>query len=368
MRLFRAPGRINLIGDHTDYNGGFAMPAAIGIATTLLMSPRQDQCVSARAEHFSETITFQVGPADRTPQGAWGDYVRGIAVVLEAAGYRLRGADLFIQSEIPLGAGLSSSAALEVASALAMLARSGIELDKLTLARLCQRAENEFVGVRSGILDQLAVCMGRSGYAMLLDCRSLEIEYVAIPERAALVVCNSMVRRALASGEYNRRREECEKGVQRLSHFLPEIRQLRDVSLAELNRYRAELDPIIFRRCRHVVSENQRTLDAAEALRNEDVNAFGAFMSASHESLRDDYQVSCVELDALVEIATGQPGVYGSRMMGGGFGGCIISIVDKTSVESFVTNVTKEYVRRMGIACDTYVCDAADGAGEKISK
>src|SRR4051794_10642262 len=226
-RLFCAPGRINLIGEHTDYNDGFAMPAAINLDTRVAMSPRDDAYILTRTGAFSETVTFEIGDSDRTVRGHWSDYVRGVAFVLQAAGYLLRGAELSIDSDVPPGAGLSSSAALEVAVAQALLARSASEIDRRSLALLCQRAENEFVGVRSGIMDQFAACMGRKGNAMLLDCRSLDIDYVPISEEVRIVVCNSMVKHTLAAGEYNRRREECEQAVKIISQFLPHVRQLR---------------------------------------------------------------------------------------------------------------------------------------------
>jgi galactokinase len=354
-----------LIGEHTDYNGGFAMPAAIGMATRVAMSPRDDRRISAQAVNFSEMVDFEIGAAGQIPRGHWSDYICGVALVLEAAGYALHGADLLIHSDVPIGAGLSSSAALEIAAALALLAASGREIDRRELALLCQRAENEFVGVRCGIMDQLASCMGRTGHALLLDCRSLDIKYVPIPAHIRLVVCNSMVKHALATGEYNQRREECEQAVKRLSLFLPQVRQLRDVTMAELNRLRTEIDATAFRRCRHVILENQRTIQAADALQNGNLKTFGRLLNASHQSLRDDYEVSCAELDILVELALGQAGVYGSRMTGGGFGGCTISIVDQSCADSFVAQITSDYARRTGIQCETYICQAAGGAREE---
>jgi galactokinase len=363
-RVFCAPGRINLIGEHTDYNDGFAMPAAINLATRVTMLPRDDGYILTHAATFSETVTFKIGDSDHAVRGHWSDYVRGVAFVLQEAGYFLCGAELSIDSDVPPGAGLSSSAALEVAVAQALLAQSASEIDRRSLALLCQRAENEFVGVRSGIMDQLAACMGRGGNAMLLDCRSLDIDYVPISEQVRLVVCNSMVKHTLAAGEYNRRREECEQAVKILSQSLPHVRQLRDVTLQDIEQLRVVLGDTLFRRCRHVVSENQRTLRAAESLRENDLNAFGALLNASHESLRDDYEVSCRELDILVEIAQAQNGVYGSRMTGGGFGGCTISIVQEDRVDSFIKNVTSEYARRADIHCETYICEAAGAARE----
>jgi galactokinase len=233
------------------------------------------------------------------------------------------------------------------------------------LALLCQRAENEFVGVRCGIMDQLTACMGRSDHALLLDCRSLDIEYLRIPGQARLAVCNSMVKHSLASSEYNQHRQDCENAVAILSRVLPNVRQLRDVSLSELEGFRSDLGPTIFRRCRHVISENQRTLDAAAALRNRDLAGFGILMNHSHTSLRDDYEVSCAELDILVELAREQAGVYGSRMTGGGFGGCTISLVEENAVDNFKRNVSSAYALHTGIQCEIYICEAAAGAREE---
>jgi len=364
-RLFHAPGRINLIGDHTDYNGGFALPAAINMSTTVTMAPRADRRISVRAADFSEVLEFNIGSKPMR-RGDWGDYVLGVAWVLDSAGLALEGADLCIRSDVPVGAGLSSSAALEVAVALALLTRSGQELDRRQLAQLCQRAENEFVGVRCGIMDQLTACMGRENHALLLDCRSLDVDYLLIPAQVRLAVCNSMVKHSLASGEYNRRREECEKGIAILSRFLRDVRHLRDVTMPELERFGNELDPVTFRRCRHVIRENDCTVAAAAALRNNDLSAFGALMNASHQSLRDDYEVSCAELDILTELARAQSGVYGSRMTGGGFGGCTISLVDQNAVDAFARAVRHDYTQRTGLECEIYICEAAAGAGEEV--
>ena len=343
------------------------MPAAIGRTTRVLMSPREDRRISVRAENFAESASFELGDPGPSQKPHWSDYVRGIAVMLESAGFRLQGADLFIKSDLPVGAGFSSSAALEVSTALALLARSSIDINKRELALLCQRAENDFVGVRCGIMDQLASCMGLKDHALLLDCRTLDIEYVPIPAQIRLVVCNSMVKHALASGEYNLRRQECEGAVEVLSRFNPQIRQLRDATTADLDNLRALPDSTLFRRASHVVSENQRTLDGAAALRDADLRALGGLMIASHESLRDDFEVSCRELDILFEIAVTQAGVYGSRMMGGGFGGCTISVVEQKFADSFEETITREYFSRTGIHCETYILEASAGAGERTA-
>jgi len=355
-----------LIGDHTDYNGGFALPAAIDMATSVTIAPRADRRLSASAEKFPGVVEFAIG-VEPLRRGDWGDYVAGVAWILQGAGLALQGGNLHIASDVPLGAGLSSSAALEVAVALALLGISDIEMDRRKLASLCQRAENDFVGVRCGIMDQLTACMGRPDHALLLDCRSLEIKYLPIPAQVRLAVCNSMVKHNLASGGYNQRRAECDEAVAALSRFLPNVTQLRDVSMEELERNSSSLSATAFRRCRHVVGENQRTLAAAEALGRNDVAGLGPLMNESHRSLRDDYEVSCAELDILVELAQSHAGVYGSRMTGGGFGGCTISVVDESAIESFQQAVREGYARRTGVMCEIYICQAAAGAREEVS-
>ena len=248
-----------------------------------------------------------------------------------------------------------------------MLANSDLSLEPLKIAQLAQRAENEFVGARCGIMDQFAACHGRRGHALLLDCRSLEVEYVAVPEETSMVVCNTMVRHELASGTYNERRRQCEEGVAVLAKFLPNVCALRDVRPDQLRMFADKLDPVIFRRCRHVVQENNRVIEAAKSLQDKDVAAFGALMIESHQSLRDDYEVSCPELDIMVELQLGAQGVYGARMTGGGFGGCTIALVNARNVESLSRVVTERYREKTGIDCEVYVCSAADAAGEVIS-
>jgi galactokinase len=280
---------------------------------------------------------------------------------LEQAGYPLRGGDLFIRGEVPIGSGLSSSASIEVAAGYALLEASGYIVDRVALAKLCQRAENEYVGMRCGIMDQFISCCGQAGRALLLDCRSLDHRWLPLSGDARLVVCNTMIKHELASGEYNRRRAECEAGVARLARFLPGVRALRDVTSDELERYERELPETVYRRCRHVIGENARVMEAAAALERNDLAAFGNLMSESHRSLSDDYQVSCDELNLLVNLASRVEGVYGARMMGGGFGGCVINLVAAESVGGFERVVTKDYKQATGRAPEIYVCDAAEG-------
>lgn len=362
--VYRAPGRVNLIGEHTDYNDGFVMPAAIDLYTEAAIKPRDDRALFIRSETLSESFTFDLDEPGPQTRGHWTDYVRGVAVTLERAGYRLRGADIAITSNVPIGAGLSSSAALEVATGLAMLATSGVEIDRIELAKLCQHAENEFVGMRCGIMDQFISCRGRAGTALMLDCRSLEHRLLPLPEDARLVICNTMVKHELGSSEYNTRRAECETGVRHFSERLADIRALRDVSLADLERSGGDLDEVIFQRCRHVITENARVMEAASALERGDLQAFGNLMAESHRSLRDDYQVSCSELDAMVDLAARIEGVYGARMTGGGFGGCTINLVRADSVAGFKRTVARDYEQATGLAPEIFVCSTADGASQ----
>lgn len=373
--IFRAPGRVNLIGEHTDYNAGYVLPAAIPFYTTVAAAARSDRHLRVRSTNYAETLTVPLPSAGtaahRRGEGThWVDYVVGVAQVLLAHGIVVGGADLLIHGEVPLGAGLSSSASLEVAVALALSTLAGgPPLDKITLAKLCQRAENEYVGMRCGVMDQFASVFGRAGHAVLIDCRSLEHRLVPLQApgvqqkpAAQIVICNTMVRHHLAGGEYNRRREECEQGARALAQFEPGIATLRDVSKLALLRHEAKLDPTIFRRCRHVVSENQRVLAAAEALSAADLSRFGRLMSESHDSLRDDFAVSCDELDLMVRLAAGIDGVYGARMTGGGFGGCTVNLLRADAVSEFASLIRQRYSQATGHRPEIYVCEAAEGA------
>lgn len=362
-RIFRAPGRVNLIGEHTDYNDGCVMPAAIEFYTWVAVARRNDRRLKVYSEHFAETVELPLDALTGPPRKHWSDYVRGVAAVLQATGYPLRGANLAIQGQVPLGAGLSSSASVEVSTALALASVSNVELPPLELAKLCQRAEHEYAGTRCGIMDQFIATFASSGHALMLDCRSLEYRLLPIPPDVRLVICNSMVKHELASGEYNRRRADCEAGVNILQQHLPGVRALRDVTLADLEEYASFLAPPVDRRCRHVVSENQRVLAAADALQSGDSGRFGRLMYESHVSLRDDYEVSCWELDLLVELASKSDGIYGARMTGGGFGGCTINLVSANSVDSFQSRIVEDYRAATGHTPAVYLCSPAQGAG-----
>ncbi len=363
-QVYRAPGRVNLIGEHTDYNDGFVMPAAIEFATWVAAAPRLDRKLAIYSENFAEGVEFDLDESNATARQHWSDYVRGVAVTLQQSSYLLRGTNLLIRSDVPMGAGLSSSAAIEVATGYALLDTAGQTIDRIALAKLCQRAENEFVGLRSGIMDQFVSCNGSRGHALLLDCRTLEYRLLPLPQDARLVICNTMVKHSLASGAYNQRRAECEMGVQHLQQFLPHIRALRDVTLAELAQHRGALTDVVYRRCHHVISENERVLASVTALEQRDFVAFGHLMNESHESLRDDYDVSCVELNTMVRVARAAEGVYGARMTGGGFGGCTINLVQAEKVEEFQQVIAQGYQRATGYTPEIYVCSAAAGVGQ----
>jgi galactokinase len=361
--LYRAPGRVNLIGEHTDYNDGFVMPAAIEFYCRVAVSSRDDQKLNIYSEEFSSATEVDLAAETPEPTKSWSDYPIGVALQLMHAGLPLRGANLLIESEVPMGAGLSSSAAIEVATALALAELCGDAFpDRAELARLCQKAENEFVGARVGIMDQFVSLHGQEDHALLIDCRALTFEPLLIPESVKLVISNTMVKHELASGEYNQRRADCEEAVRRLSTVLPGIHALRDVSLQQLEQHRGLLSEVIYKRALHVVTENARALDAAEALRGGDIQRFGKRMGESHKSLRDLYQVSCKELDLMVDLAYQQRGLYGSRMTGGGFGGATISLVDERHAGAFKEKIAKSYQRETGLVPQIYICKPAEGA------
>lgn len=365
-RIYRAPGRVNLIGEHTDYNDGFVMPAAIEFFTWVAGAARADRKLVVQSRSFPGRLEFDL---DRIPDRGshhWGDYVAGVAKVLEVSGHWVTGANLLIHGNLPQGAGLSSSASLEAAVGTALLDLSGCVSTPKELALLCQRAENEFVGARCGIMDQFIVTHGQREKALLLDCRSLEFRLLPLLKGLQLVICNTMVRHTHASGEYNQRRAECDEGVRLLARHLPGIKALRDVRGNDFAEFAQHLPPIIMRRCQHVVSENARVEEAATALETGNLEQFGQLMAKSHASLRDDFEVSCRELDLMVELASRVEGVYGARMTGGGFGGCTVNLVHPDAVEKFKTTVSCGYEQATGITPAIYVCSVTDGVGHVL--
>ena len=363
-RVFRAPGRVNLIGEHTDYNDGLVMPLALDRSTWVAAGPRSDQRIVLHSEHTGETASFTI---ERRPArtGTWRDYAAGVIASLASHDVPLQGADVLVASDVPAGAGLSSSAAFEVAIAIALLDVADTTIDATTLARLCQRAENEVVGAQCGIMDQYCACHARADTALLLDCRSVQHRLIPLPNDMVVVACNSMVRHSIASGEYNRRRRECRDAVAALAARNSAIVSLRDVSPGDLDSARDQLDAVLFRRTRHIVTENVRVEETGQALVEGRRDALGPLMAASHASMRDDYEISCPEIDTLVEIASGIPGVYGTRMTGGGFGGCTVSLVHVEAAAAVVQQLSSEYETRTGIRPETYVSRAA-GAAERI--
>jgi galactokinase len=361
-QLYRAPGRVNLIGEHTDYNDGFVLPAAIEFFCWIAIAPRGDRRLVIYSENYNESIDVDLDDLKPRGSGNWTDYPVGVAWALEHAGHLLQGCNLYIAGEVPLGAGLSSSAALEVCTGFALMDVANTKVDLKQLALLCQRAENEFVGARCGIMDQFASCQGLSSCALLLDCRSLGFETIQLPSDVELVICNTMVRHEIGSGEYNDRRAECEEAVRRLAIVCPEVHALRDMSLDELQSHRAVLTERMYKRCHHVVSENSRTLAAAEAFKKGEIHKLRKLMADSHCSLRDDYEVSCKELDVMVQLAMQQPGVLGARMTGGGFGGCTINLVRSAESEEFCRSVAGGYKTATGYRPDIYVSKASNGA------
>ncbi|PYQ95564.1 MAG: galactokinase [Acidobacteria bacterium] len=349
-RLYRAPGRVNLIGEHTDYNDGFVMPIALDRSTWVAAAPGNDRAIVVRSREYAQTVTLTIGdqPESRegNTSGHWSDYVRGVASVLGTSG-----ADLLVATDVPIGAGLASSAALEVAIGYALLdlanapapgeagAREDIDLTALALA--CQRAEHAYAGTRCGVMDQMIACHGRADHALMLDTRTLQCRWLPLPARVRVVVCNTMVTHQLAAGEYNARRADCEAGVRALGQQFPRIRALRDATMEQLGAIAPAISDRIVRRCRHVISENARVEQAARALTANDFVSVGGLMRESHVSLRDDYEVSCAELNTMVAIAGRIDGVYGARMTGGGFGGCAIALADAAAAEGAAHEIAR---------------------------
>jgi galactokinase len=364
-RLFHAPGRVNLIGEHTDYNDGFVLPMAINQGTIAAIARRPDRILRARSFNLKESVELDLDRLGPGRRGTWQDYVEGVAAALTEHNIVLCGADIAVQSDIPIGSGLSSSAALEISLAKALVSISNAAIDSLSLALVGQTAEHRHVGTRCGIMDQFTAVHALKEHAILLDCRSLEAKLIPLNlSDCSIVICDSGVRHQLAASEYNRRRQDCDRGVQLLRGALPHVRALRDVSLSELEAHRSLLPEPVPRRCSHVIRENSRTLKAADCLAQGDRVALGHLMAESHRSLRDDYEVSCPELDHLVEIAENQTGVFGSRMTGGGFGGCTVNVVESSRLPSFRDKISREYRARFKLTPNVSVVEASGGAGE----
>ena len=359
--VVQAPGRVNLIGEHTDYNDGFVMPSAIQFHTTVAIAGRADDRLVVSSENYGEQIEFSLAELPPVARKHWSDYVVGVAAKLKERGVRVAGANLLIRGDVPQGAGLSSSASLEVAACRAFLELARENMDGAEVALLCQRAENEFVGARCGIMDQFISVHGQKDHALLLDCRNLEYSQQPLPGNVRLVICNTMVRHSLAGGEYNLRRQECEAGARYFAGKRDGVKALRDVSMKDFRKCAEALPETTRKRCRHVISENGRVIEAADALRQHDLAKFGRLMGESHASLRNDFEVSCRELDVMVELAQQVHGVYGARMTGGGFGGCTVNLVEAERVEEFKARIDAGYERATGRRPEVHVCTASDG-------
>lgn len=359
-RLFRAPGRVNLIGDHTDYNDGFVLPTAIDRHIAVAAAARDDHRVNVYSRNFDQWDHFNLRKKMAPQPGkSWSDYLRGMVWSLLARGYDLKGMDAVIDGDIPMGAGLSSSAAMEVALGFAMLNLTNAEFSLPELALMAQQAENDFVGMRCGIMDQFISCLGENNHALLIDCHDLTYRSVPIPPIAAIVIVESGVQRQLVDGRYNARRRECEKAADFFK-----VAKLRNVDPDTFRRRAHGLPRTVRHRARHVISENQRTLAAAKAFEDGDLIAVGNLMQTSHLSMRDDFEVSCPELDVLVEIAGAVQGVYGARLTGGGFGGCMVALVQQPATKALLTDIAKHYPPATGRQAAAYICRPSGGVTE----
>lgn len=360
--LFRSPGRVNLIGEHTDYNDGFVLPAAINKEIIFAIAPNGTDLIrlfSFDKQEQAEFSLINIAPTDNN----WANYLLGVVAQLKYANHQVKGFDLVFGGNVPIGAGLSSSAAVECGLAFALNEIFKFDLDRFTLAKMAQKAEHEFAGVRCGIMDQFASLFGKKEHVVKLDCRSLEYTYYRFDmSHYRIVLCDTQVKHSLASSEYNTRRMECETGVALLQQHYPQVTSLRDVTTAMLEKHQQEFDPTVWKRCNYVVQENARVEDACQALQDGELTLFGEKMYASHAGLQHDYEVSCKELDFLVAQTKQYDTVLGARMMGGGFGGCTINIVKRDTVNEFVANMSKAYEQQFSVHLKTYVAEIVDGS------
>ncbi len=360
--IFAAPGRVNIIGEHTDYAEGFVMPAAIDFATLAAISPRGDGKIVLYAENYGEERSYEVSALPQSRTNDWSDYPLGVLSILSSEGHAIPAFSLSLWGDVPLGSGLSSSAALEVATALAVTSLIAVSYPGPVLARLCQRAENEFVGASCGIMDQFISANGAKDHALLLDCRDLSYRLVPIPEDVALIIANTMVKHAVTGGEYTSRRAEVEAAAAVIARHRPEVRFLRDATTEDLERWGSEMTPNSLKRARHVITENLRTVAAADALARNDRREVGRLMAEAHRSYSQDFEASCTEADAMVALAQDLPGLIGARLTGGGFGGCTVNLVEMSHGEEFAHALGKRYAAQTGIAPQIHICHASGGA------
>lgn len=360
--LFTAPGRVNLIGEHTDYAEGFVFPAAIDLTTTVAVSPRTDGKVVFYSVNFGREATLDISALPERGTGQWYDYPLGVLVMLRRAGIEIPGFSMSITGNVPLGAGLSSSASIEVATALALLHLAGKSMTRPEIAKLCQKAENQFVGAPVGIMDQFVSACGAADHALLLDCRSLEYHLAPLPHEVVFVLVNTMVKHSHADGAYKIRRAEVAEGTEALHRLRPAITALRDATLDELEQVKSKIPDNVYKRCRHIISENTRTTAAAAALDAGNLIEFGRLLVEAHASYRDDFEASCLEADILVELALKDPACIGARLTGGGFGGCTLNLVREQDAEAFASRLRRGYREQTGIEAEVYLCRASDGA------
>lgn len=372
IRVFSSPGRVNLIGEHTDYNGGYVFPAALTLCSTIIARPRNDRMMNLIATDLDIQVESSLDRLDEYKTLKWGNYQLGVADELQKAGYKLTGCDLLYHDTVPLGAGLSSSAAIEVATAIMLVSLGNTahglnqSLDMVQMALISQKAENNYVGVNCGIMDQFASAMGKANHAIFLNCRDLSYKHVPLNLKGyKIVIINTNKKRGLADSKYNERRSQCEQAYDILKKFVPEASCLGEISIESFDKYKHEIkDEVIRNRAEHVIAEDDRVLKSVEALKNDDIQLFGKYMIESHNSLRDLYEVTGVELDTLVEEALKVEGVAGSRMTGAGFGGCTVSIVREDAVERFKEKVGKGYTQRTGLTPLFYISEVGDGGRE----
>jgi len=360
--IFAAPGRVNLIGEHTDYAEGFVMPAAIDFATLAGISPRSDGKVVLYSENYGDERVYDAAalPAERSDH--WSDYPLGVLAIFAGEGHKIPAFSLSLWGDVPPGSGLSSSAAVEVATAVAVEFLLGIRYPGPVLARLCQRSENEFVGSSCGIMDQFISANGAKDHALLLDCRDLSYKLAPIPNDVTLVIANTMVKHAVTGGEYTSRRAQVEEAASTIAKHRPEVRFLRDATPEDLKKWGSEMSPEALKRARHVITENIRTVAAAQALIQNDMKELGRLMAEAHRSYSQDFEASCAEADTMVELAEDLPGLIGARLTGGGFGGCTVNLVQADQAREFGASLAERYQRATGIAPQIHICHASDGA------
>jgi galactokinase len=365
MRIFSAPGRVNLIGEHTDYNGGYVLPIAIDRNVLVAVKSNGENILRLQSLNFENSATCPLDKVEYNQKDGWANYPKGVVKILQEKGHKPKGINFLFEGNIPIGSGLSSSAAIEVVSCLAVTALSDIKINKQNIPILCQKAENEFIGMKCGIMDQFVITYAKKDTALFIDCRNLEYEHIPLSNPDIfIVIADTKKKRELVDSEYNTRREQCEEGVKILKQYLTNINQLRDISSDQFEKYKNKLPFIIRQRCEHIIYENERVLNAKILLKKSMIKEFGILMNESHVSCKTLYQISCSELDTIVETAQNIKGVIGSRMTGAGFGGCTVSLVKKESIDKFTDKISTIYQKKFRIKPEFHICNAEDGAKE----